>query len=74
MLLFDPVKQLSGVWQRVVGGQILVVSGEPERESDPVTTSSPLAVRSSSSFFMGPDWLAIAASMEGSGSVINVVL
>ena len=74
MLLVDPVTQLSGVWQRVVGGQILVVSGEPERETDPVTASSPLSVRSSSSFFLGPDWLAIAASMEGSGSVINVVL
>ena len=35
MLLVDPVKQLSGVWQRVVGGQILVVSGEPERERIP---------------------------------------
>lgn len=74
MLLADPVTQLSGVWQRVPGGQIFQVSGEPDRRSDPVAAGSPLTVRSSDSFFVGPDWLAIAASMEGSGSVINVVL
>lgn len=74
MLLADPVTQLSGVWQRVPGGQIFVVSGEPDKHSDPVAASSPLQVRTSEGFFLGPDWLAIAASMEGSGSVINVVL
>lgn len=74
MLLADPVTQLSGVWQRVAGGQILVVSGEPNKHSDPVAAGSPLTLRTSEGFFLGPDWLAIAASMEGSGSVINVVL
>lgn len=74
MLLADPVTQVSGVWQRVVGGQIFVVSGPPDTPSDPVAAGSPLAIRSSDYFFLGPDWLAIAAGMEGSGSVINVVL
>ena len=73
-MLGVPLSDLCGVAQGVVRGKILVVSGEAERESEPVPASSPRAVRSSSSFFLGPDWLAIAASMEGSGSVINVVL
>ena len=53
MLLADSVTQLSGVWQRVVGGQVFVVSGTPDRQSDPVAADSPLAVRASSFFFSG---------------------
>lgn len=74
MLLGDPVTRTSGVWQRIAGGQIFVVSAEPTWRDDPVPARCPLPVRASSTFFLGPDWLAIAASMEGSGSVINVVL
>lgn len=74
MLLGDPVTGVSGVWQRIAGGQIFVVSGEPTRKDNPVTARNPLPLRASTTLFLGPDWLAIAPSMEGAGSVINVVL
>lgn len=74
MLLGDPVTRVSGVWQRIAGGQIFVLSSEPTWRDDPVPARCPLPVRSSSTYYVGPDWLAIAPSMEGPGSVINVVL